>query len=751
MRNFDFIKIHFLLFTFLFSASFVFSQSTVKGRVLSSGKPVEFVNVALVGTSFGASTDTLGYYKIMNVPAGKYEIQFSGIGYKTSRASINVSGTKTLTMNTNLEEDLSELKEVVVTGTMKESFISESPVPVEVFTPVFFKKNPTPNIFEALQLVNGVKPQLNCSVCNTGDIHINGMEGAYTMILIDGMPIVSSLATVYGLNGIPNSMIERIEIVKGPASTLYGSEAVAGLINIITKAPSKAANLTLDVFGTSYGEYSADLATKFKVGKASSILSANYFNFNTIWDKNKDGFTDITLQNRISIFNKWNFERKNNRIASLALRYLYEDRWGGQTSWKREFRGGDEIYGESIFTKRFELIGAYQLPFNKEKVMFSYSFNNHDQDSRYGTTVYIANQKVAFGQLTWDKKLGKRHDLLFGSALRYTFYDDNSPATADEQGYNKPDNIALPGVFVQDEITLAKNQKLLLGARYDHHPRHGNVFSPRANYKLTLNKDNILRISYGNGFRVVNLFTEDHAALTGARQVVIREALNPERSWNVNLNFQKFINTNAGLLSFDFSTFYTYFNNKIVADYFTDANKIIYDNLDGYAISKGISLNTDFVFTFPLKINLGATLMDVYQVENDQRMAQVLASPFSGTFTAGYTFGKPQITIDWTGNFYSPMPLPVVPDDYRPDHSPWYSVQNIQLTKTFPSGFQLYGGVKNLLNFMPREDVILRAFDPFDRQIEVNNPNGYTFDPTYMYAPMQGIRGFLGVRYNLFR
>ena len=110
-----------------------------------------------------------------------------------------------------------------------------SPIPVEVYSPAYFKKNPSPNIFESLQMVNGVQPQLNCNVCNTGDIHINGMEGPYTMILIDGMPIVSSLSTVYGLAGIPNSMVKRIEIVKGPASTLYGSEAVGGLINIITK------------------------------------------------------------------------------------------------------------------------------------------------------------------------------------------------------------------------------------------------------------------------------------------------------------------------------------------------------------------------------------------------------------------------------------------------------------------------------------------------------------------------------------
>lgn len=128
----------------------------------------------------------------------------------------------------------STIDEVVISGTMKAVNRLDSPVPVEVYTPTFLKKNPTPNVFEALQNINGVRPQLNCNICNAGDIHINGLEGPYTMVLIDGMPIVSSLGTVYGLSGIPNSLIERIEIVKGPASSLYGSEAVGGLINIIT-------------------------------------------------------------------------------------------------------------------------------------------------------------------------------------------------------------------------------------------------------------------------------------------------------------------------------------------------------------------------------------------------------------------------------------------------------------------------------------------------------------------------------------
>ena len=151
-------------------------------------------------------------------------------------------------------ENENTLNDVVVSGTLKEISKKESTVSVEVISPKLFQQNPTPNIFEAIGMVNGVRPQLNCNVCNTGDIHINGMEGPYTMVMIDGMPIVSALSTVYGLMGIPNSIIERVEIQRGPASTLYGSEAVGGLINIITKNANKAPRLSLDFNTTSYLE-----------------------------------------------------------------------------------------------------------------------------------------------------------------------------------------------------------------------------------------------------------------------------------------------------------------------------------------------------------------------------------------------------------------------------------------------------------------------------------------------------------------
>ncbi|MFC0345809.1 TonB-dependent receptor plug domain-containing protein [Epilithonimonas hispanica] len=638
----------------------------------------------------------------------------------------------------------SNIDEVVISGTMKEVNRLESPVPVEVYTPKFFRKNPTPSIFDALQNINGVRPQLNCNICNTGDIHINGLEGPYTMVLIDGMPIVSSLGTVYGLPGIPNSLVERIEIVKGPASSLYGSEAVGGLINIITKKPQNAPLATADLMSTTWGEYNVDLGFKFNAGKRASVLTGiNYFNFQNKIDNNHDNFTDVTLQNRISVFQKWNFERKENRLFTIAGRYMYEDRWGGDIRWNKSFRGGDQIYGESIYTNRAEILGNYQLPVS-EKMFFAFSLINHDQDSRYGTTSYIANQKIAFGQLTWDKKLGN-HDLLAGTALRYTYYDDNTPATQFEA-----EKTWLPGIFLQDEIILAEKHKLLLGFRYDHNNIHGNIFTPRLAYKWSLNDNNILRFNAGTGFRVVNLFTEDHAALTGARDVIILNDLKPEKSYNANLNFVKKIYFDSGsFVGLEASAFYTYFTNRIVPDYETDTNKIIYYNLDGHAVSKGISLNADLTFTNGLKFILGGTLMENTLTENGITEQQMLTEKIAGTWTVSYKIKPWNLSVDYTGNIYSPMRLPLLGElDPRRPMSPWWSIQNIQFTYDGFKKFEIYTGVKNLLNWTPNKGnpfIISRSDDPFG---EPTLDNPLPFDTSYVYAPNQGIRGFLGIRFN---
>ena len=581
------------------------------------------------------------------------------------------------------------------------------------------------------------------------------------MILIDGMPIVSGLATVYGLSGIPQALIDRIEVVKGPASTLYGSEAVAGLINVITKRPENAPLVSLDAFGSTWGELNLDLGIKSSFGKnIQSLTGVNTFWYDTPIDNNQDGMTDLTLQKRFSVFQKLQITQKKGTILSLAGRYIHEDRWGGQMNWTPAFRGGDVVYGESIRTQRWEIFGNYQLPV-KEQINFQFSANGHNQDSYYGNVFYGADQRIGFGQMTWNKSVGK-NQLLAGAAYRLTYYDDSTPATAERNGQdNSPFVTHLPGLFLQDELKLSPTQSLLGGIRYDYNTVHGSIWSPRLNYKISSDdKSLIWRTSIGNGFRVANVFTEDHAALTGARQVVFEEELDPERSWNVNTNLVKKIYSDRGnYFSLEGSVFYTQFSNQIIPDYETNPNQIIYSNLDGTSRSQGASFNFDGLWANGFKLLAGVTLMDVSFEENGTRERQLFTERFSGVWTVGYHLHPLELTIDYTGNVYSPMRLPLLGElDDRPEYSPWWSLQNIQVTKGLGEKWEIYGGIKNLLNYTPPANSIARAFDPFDRGVTFDgvgnvvptpeNPNGLTFDPTYMFAPNQGIRGFLGVRYT---
>lgn len=736
-------------------------NASIKGVVKSDTSLISFASVGLIGTSMGTTTNEKGTYLISGIKSGKYILRVAGIGYRSYEKSITLKENETLNLNISLIADALGLEEVVVSGTMKEVSKLESPVPVEIYTPAFFKKNPTPNIFDALQNVNGVRPQLNCNVCNTGDIHINGLEGPYTMVMIDGMPIVSGLSSVYGLSGIPNSLVERIEIVKGPASSLYGSEAVGGLINIITKKTASADKLSLDVMATSYQEYNIDAGVKYHIGKKiNSLLGINYYNYQNPVDNNKDGFTDVTLQHRISVFNKLNVQRKDNRELSLAIRYFYEDRWGGDMNWNKNWRGTDSIYGESIFTGRYEIIGKYQLPL-KERFFYNVSFNNHDQNSYYGIIKFYAKQQIMFHQLYWEKEL-KKNSLLLGAAYRYTWYDDNTVITQtyDSIPKNKPSNVALPGVFVQDEIAFNCNHKLLLGFRYDYNEQHGNIYTPRFAYKWMLNASNIIRLNAGTGYRVANVFSEDHAALTGSREVVVVGDLQPEQSVNMNLNYVTKFYKEKFFLGIDMSLFYTRFSNRIIADYDSDPNKIYFKNLNGYAVSQGLSANIDLVFkNIPVKFLIGGTYMDNFKVESNIRAKQILTEKFTGTWSVSYEWKKKGLSFDYTGNIYSPMRLPLLGElDPRNEFSPWWSIQNIQLTKKIKQ-FEIYGGVKNLLNFTPPANSISRPFDAFDKGVQYNssgqivstssNPYAMSFDPTYMFAPNQGIRGFLGVRFNI--
>ena len=728
-------------------------QYPIKGVVVSNNNPLEGATITIEGTKIGTITDQYGNFSLNISKIKNTKIIISYLGYKPYEHTI-VSYTDDIGLIELQKEN--QLNEVVISGTLKPVSKLNSPVPVEVYTKDFFIANPSPSVFESIGIINGVRPQLNCNICNTGDIHINGQEGSYTMVLIDGLPIVSGLSTVYGLTGIPQSLIEQIEIVKGPASTLYGSEAIGGLINLITKIPENTSKFSFDTFGSGWGEVNTDLSYKYNLSnKSQGIIGVNYFNYSNPIDNNDDGFTDLTLVDRISIFNKIDIKNK----LSIATRFVYEDRWGGEMNWNKNYRGGDNVYGESIFTKRIELFGKYIFD---ENLFFQFSFNNHSQNSIYGKTIFNANQSIGFGQLVWNKNF-KSNDLIIGIAYRHTNYDDDTTATYNENLMsNDAEIINLPGLFIQDEIKIGKYNSLLVGFRYDYNSIHGNIFTPRLNYKvLNKRKSSALRLSIGSGYRIARVFTEDHAALTGAREVVFLDNLNAEKSWNTNINFVKKIYAKEGyILNFDSSIFWSEFSNKIIPDYDTDPNQIIYDNLNGKSIIQGASVNFNSLFNNGFRINIGATYIDSSIIENGIEFTPYLTESFHGVWKIEKGFNESGFKIDFTGNILGKMRLPRLGIlDPRDEYSPIFSIINLQLTKTINNNYQFYGGIKNILDFTPPKNSIARPFDPFDREVvfdsngtaisSVGNPYALTFDPSYVFTSNQGIRFFIGMRWKI--
>ncbi len=733
---------HNIFFVLFFLFTNISLAQTINGVVKDQDHNLLF-GATVYNSLNGKSTLTNeeGVFSIASIK-GDNKLVISYVGYTPK--VLNVDGNTTNIGTIALEND--SLEEVVISGTLRQVSKLKSAVQIELYSADFFRATPKASFFEAIEGINGVRPQLNCNICNTGDIHINGQEGANTMVLIDGLPLVSGLSTVYGLSGIPQSLIKQVEVIKGPASTLYGSEAIGGVINLITKLPENVHRFNIDAYTTSWGELNVDLGAKYQLKSVQGLIGVNYFNYSNPIDNNEDGFTDLTLQHRISIFNKIKMKRN-----SIAFRYFYEDRWGGEMNWNSDYRGGTQVYGESIYTSRIEVFGKYDV---SENLFLQYSLNNHDQNSVYGSTSYNALQTIGFLQGIYSKAL-KNHNLLVGATYRYTSYDDNTPATQTKEV------TTLPGLFIQDEWKLGNSQTLLSGIRYDRNSIYGDIWTPRLNYKWASNDESsIVRLGFGTGYRVVNVFTEDHAALTGARDVVFTENILPEKSWNVNVNWnQKLYSKFGTIFDLDLSVFKTEFSNRILPDYETNPNQIIYSNLDGKSVTQGITLNINSLSANGLKVNLGATFIDSKIIQNNETEYPFLTENFSGNYRVSYTLYNPKITFDLSGTVIGPMKLPLLgPLDTRDPKSPVINIMNIQSTYSFKE-FELYAGIKNIFNFKPASNSIARAFDPFDTGVEFgsnghviatpNNPNALSFDPSYVYYSNQGTNGFLGLRYHI--
>ena len=754
------MKYLFLILPFIINAQL----TNVNGVVKSESGTLGYASVSLLNSENGVIADGNGYFEIEIDLLKDNNLLISYIGHVSKKISLTNKNLNFNNLIIYLEEDINGLNEIVVTGTLKDEYVTESPVKVNVITAKkinSFLPSAGTNITKIVQLINGAQEVIACGVCYTNSISINGLEGPYTSVLMDGIPMYGNLASVYGLNGIPNMIIDRLEIVKGPSSTLYGSEAVAGVINIITKNPKDQPFISLDVQATSHLESYLNMAVTNKIGKTTGYFGVNWDRKNDYDDYNNDGFGDDINLDRISLFNKWNISRKSKKQFIISSRYYFEDRRNGVQEFLKNgnyknLRGSEKIYGESIYTYRFELFGKYEFDFI-EDFEVNYSYSKHDQNSYYGSDYYVAKQDIFFTQFTLSKKYNK-HDFLYGLSIKNNLYDDNTIATEkviNGDILNNASNQFIPGLLVQDQFKSSDKISLVGGLRLDHFKDHGLIFAPSFHIKYNPGQWLAFRLNVGTGFRLVNLFAEDHAFVTGQREVKIVEELQPEKSKSLILNTNYIYTGFNGSGNFDIDLFYTYFSNKIIPNY--DIQKyIIYQNSEGYSYSKGVSGAWNHSFLNGIAFTLNFNHQVVKYTENNNNIKTMFDMEHSPRWTAGLNIKFPlnnTWSINTSSNYVGIMQLPEVFDMKnngqiseisRPQRSKPFSIHNVNINGKLSNKNEVYFGILNIFNFRQKESPLVAYNDP-------NYNKGFSpfFDTSYTYAPNHGIEVFVGYKFNL--
>lgn len=769
----------------------------VSGRIVGKVVDVETraplvgANVVIEGTSLGAATGTDGRYVITAIPAGEYKLVVFMMGYKSGTKKVKTHAGATATVDFELKESMLELGTIVVTGTRTPKYVKDTPVRTEVITSQHIEDKEATTLYEVLERVPGIRVEQQCSYCNFSIVRMQGLESSHCQVLIDGQPIYSGLAGVYGLQQIPATNIDRIEIVKGAGSALYGSSAIAGVINIITKEP------TLEPFieiGSSFGTANTNdytIAASKRIGNADAIVTAQKNTGDEI-DQDGDGFTDRVKTDNLSLGVRLNwYEMLGNGRLTFTGRTLNESRQGGElATWENPFAAG----AENIKTTRYEAGIRYQKGFrygNGITLNLGYSFHHRnatndaflgDYEAIHGEVPpidemqpYLADENLYVADFNYSHPIGI-HRLLGGIQYshnrleetgRYVIVDDTDPdygGTYTSESEKHADDI---GCYFQDDFSISDILEVVLGARYDiHHSEDdfggsGKVapkqrvrrkydeeaFSPRLAVKLKPSPQFTLRSSVGTGFRVPYGFSEDLHLCSGSPRVNKPAGLKPEKSVSFNLG----ADYTAERFTLSANFFRTNLKDKIG---FTDASeaskKLGYTyewaNIDD-AYTQGTELGARTLLARDLVLDLNLTYTDAqyknerqdwveYHPEYAKDSKHIPRVPrITGGIELTYTPGNWDLALaaDHTGRMYIEYSKDedIEQPESRIVHTSDFWVVNAKIARSFSNGITYFVGVKNL----------------FDYTQEERHPD----DAAFMYAPYTGRIVYGGLKVRLYK
>jgi len=686
-----------------------------------------YINVSIKGTTIGTTSDASGHFLMENLPTGNWILEFKSVGYRTLSMNISVTKKKTTELDVALTPDLISLDEVVISSNRNETTKRLAPSLVNILDTKLFEDTHSNCLAQGLDFQSGVRVENTCHTCGSEQVRINGMDGSYSQVLIDSRPIYSSLAGLYGLEQIPQSMIERVEVMKGGGSALYGSSAIAGTINIITKEPARNSGEFSHDLTSIGGKNAFENTTNLNASLVTDDRKAGLFIFGQSryrdgYDRDKDGFTDLARIDNKTIGLHSYLKTSNYSKLSFEYHNITDFRRGGNkiNLQPHEADVAEEathsINGGGI---NFELFSPdYKHKINLYTSMQSIarkSYSGVGQDTRgYGNTDDLTY--AAGGQYTynWDKCLFMPAQFTGGAEYTYDNLHDEI------LGYNRNirQTVHTESVFLQNEW---KNETwgFLFGGRLDKHNLISNaIFSPRITLRYNPTKKVNFRLSYSTGFRAPQLYDDDlHVSAVGGQISTIHSIadLKPEKSKSLSASMDFYHTIGEVPVNFRFEGFYTNLKDVFVLnDVGTDNEGYILKERSNGSGAKvmGVTAEGKAAFSTLLQIETGATLQNSrYKEANnwssmeDLSTKKMLRTPdLYGYFTVKLIPVKrfeAAISGTYTGSMLVPHAAGYIEKDINVITSDFFDI-NFKLSYAFPVYqqimLQINTGIQNIFD-----------------------------------------------------
>ncbi len=762
-----------LLFFYLFPLSGQHSDANIFGDVQSEGEHIPFATIHIEGTAIGTATDVTGHYMLIDLEPGIHVLVASSMGYITVKKEVTIQKDELLEVNFELVEETMSINEVVITGTKTFKRQTDAAVIVNVIDSKLLAQTQSCNISEGLKFQPGLRVETDCQTCNYTQLRMNGLGGGYSQILINGRPVFSPLTGLYGMEQIPANMVERIEVVRGGGSALYGSSAIGGTVNVITRIPKESSydvNLTSQFIngGTMDNMLSGNVSMVTHKRNAGAAIFVNR-RTREAYDHNGDNFSELPQLSNNSFGANLFFKPTFNQKLELSFSSLTEYRYGGEM-----VKEPAHMAQQSEERTHYVLMGGldYQINFNEDNSSFiAYLAGQkttrdhytgiipdapedilvHITDPPYGYTYNLTAQVGTQVNHRLNDFLGGTNVLTGGAEYVY----DDILDTIRAYNYAVVQTTGNFGAFLQSDWEIRKGFTLLTGLRADKHNLVDRViFSPRISLLYKLKTFTQFRLTWGTGFRAPQAFDSDmHIAFAGGgvSRIYLSDDLVEERSTSLSgsVNYDKA--TEKFIVGFTLEGFYTKLNDAFyLHPVGQDEYGNVYEKRNGSgAAVQGGTLELRGNYSKKIQLEAGYTLQTslydepVEYIEGEDPKREFLRSPNQyGYLTFSVTPGD-RFNASLNGVYTGPMEL--VHYAGAPEQSiDEYVMSNaffefgVKLGYTFKfevldSGLELFGGVKNLTNAYQND---------FD--------TGKNRDSGYIYGSALPRTFFIGLRLHSF-